>query len=195
MKRFFSILIIAVLFSSSIKPVQAQDANRWDARVGLGVYSIQDMITLYALRMSLYDSDLITYAISITSPNIEMSYECNSRISVGAQLTLGYSISKDEYLNKTSMDHVICPTLMANLKANYFKINDFSMYGLLGLGVSTYLFIENSAYLSSTDVGIIASPMINFYPLCFSTNKDNGFFMELGLGSKGLINLGWEIKL
>jgi hypothetical protein len=68
------------------------------------------------------------------------------------------------------------------------------MYGLFGLGFSTYIVIDNPAY-SSTYVGVSATPMINFYPLCLSTNKDNGFFMELGWGSKGFINLGWEVKL
>ena len=43
-------------------------------------------------------------------------------------------------------------------------------------------------------VDTILIPMFNFYPFCFSTNRDNGFFMEFGWGSKGMINLGWDIK-
>jgi hypothetical protein len=200
MKRIATILVIAALFSANIKSIQAQeDTNRWDARVGLGLFSIQDLSSLYTTGLSANIDG--AYSInstffSLITPNIEMSYACNPYISIGAQLTLGYSAAEYKYYDDDNRSnyHLIYPSLMANLKANYFKHNNFSMYGLFGLGFSTYIVIDNPAY-SSTYVGISATPMINFYPLCLSTNKDNGFFMELGCGSKGFINLGWEVKL
>jgi hypothetical protein len=84
---------------------------------------------------------------------------------------------------------------MANLKANYLKKNNFSMYLLLGLGISNYFVIDNNPTYSSIGVNYFAIPNFNIYPLCFSTNRDNGFYIEIGYGSKGYLNLGWEIKL
>jgi hypothetical protein len=125
-----------------------------------------------------------------------MSYECNEYISVGAQLSLGFA--NEEYIYSNSElkgnSFLFCPTLMANLRVNYFNKNNFSMYGLFGLGASNYLIVNNDPY-SSISLNYFVIPNFNFYPLCLSTNRDNGFYMEVGYGSKGYLNLGWEIKI
>ena len=199
MKRISVFLIALILMSATYQSAKAQDTNRWNARLGFGIFSAQDMVPLFVVGLSADidgASSVSSRFFSLVTPNIEMSYQCNPYISIGAQLTLGYAASEYEYYDedKAGNYHLIYPTLMANLKANYLKKNNFSMYGLFGLGFSTYVIIDNPAYYS-TYVGVSATPMINFYPLCLSTNKDNGFFMEVGWGSKGWLNLGWEMKL
>ena len=82
---------------------------------------------------------------------------------------------------------------MANLNVTYFKKENFYGYGVFGIG-GFYLGVFNSLHENSLSSGGIGIPMFNFYPFCFSTNRDNGFFMEFGWGSKGMINLGWDIK-
>ena len=199
MKRIVTILAIAVLFSANLKPIQAQDTNRWDARLGLGVFGTQDVVGLLTVGLGEYvDGEISSSSgfLPLITPSLEMSYTCNEYISVGAQLTLGFATEEYEYYNTTQKGNsfMLYPTLMANLKVNYFKKNNFSMYGLFGLGATNYFIVNNGPY-NSTNLIYLVTPTFNFYPLCFSTNKDNGFYMEVGWGSKGFINLGWEMKL
>ena len=200
MKRIATILVIAALFSANLKPIQAQeDTNRWDARIGIGSFGITDLIPTFIIGFSdgTSGSGKGFRFVPLATPNFEMSYKFNNTLSLGGQLTLGYAgVDKtgqfwDEDGNSIQeiKAHMIYPTLMINLKTNYIQKDTFSMYGLWGLGTSIY------AYFRPNSSELFAFPMFNFYPLCFSTNKDNGFFMELGWGSKGFINLGWEIKL
>lgn len=200
MKKIVTILAIAVLFSANLKPIQAQeDTNRWDARVGLGLFGITDLIPAFSIGLNggFSGNGEGFKFVPLATPNIEMSYKLNNILSLGGQLTLGYA-GIDQKGNFWDEDcnsiqevkvHLVYPTLMVNLKTNYIQKDTFSMYGLWGLGTSIY------AYFRPNSSDISAIPMFNFYPICFSTNKDNGFFMELGWGSKGSLNLGWEIKL
>lgn len=199
MKRICKILAIIAVFALSFQPLSAQDTNRWDARLGIGFFGLQDFIPLLTIGLG-EDIDRATNVdfrfLPLITPSFEMSYECNKYISIGGQLTLGYATARYEYIDDGARGRssMIYPTLMANLKVNYLKSGSFSMYGLFGLGASTFIWIDNSPYYSK-EMGFTAIPMFNFYPLCFSTNKDNGFYMEVGYGSKGWLNLGWEMKL
>jgi hypothetical protein len=200
MKRIVTILAIAVLFSANLKPIQAQDTNRWDARLGVGFFGLQDIVPILAVTLGEYEDEginTLSEIVPIATPSLDMSYECTKHISVGAQITLGFANEKYKYnrTNKIGNTSIIYPTIMANLKANYLKKNNFSMYLLLGLGISNYFVIDNNPTYSSIGVNYFAIPMFNIYPLCFSTNRDNGFYIEVGYGSKGYLNLGWEIKL
>ena len=40
MKKILTFLAIALVLCVGFKPLQAQDTNRWDARLGLGVFEI-----------------------------------------------------------------------------------------------------------------------------------------------------------
>jgi hypothetical protein len=199
MKRISVFLIALILMSATYQSAKAQDTNRWDARLGVGFFGLQDFIPLLTIGLG-EDIDRATNVdfrfLPLITPSFEISYECNKYISVGGQLTLGYATAKYEYIDDGARGRssMIYPTLMANLKVNYLKSGSFSMYGLFGLGASTFIWIDNSPYYSK-EMNFTAIPMFNFYPLCFSTNKDNGFYMEVGYGSKGWLNLGWEMKL
>lgn len=200
MKRICKILAIIAVFALSVQPLSSQETKKWDARLGLGVFGMQDIIPLLVVGLGEYVTDDVTSLsqyISIGTPSLEMSYECNKHISVGAQITLGFASESYKYnqINQTGYTSIIYPTIMANLKANYFIKNNFSMYGLFGLGATNYFAIENDPTYSSTSLSYFVIPNFNFYPLCFSTNRDNGFYMEVGYGSKGYLNLGWEIKI
>lgn len=199
MKKTLTFLAIALVLCVGFKPLSAQDTNRWDARIGLGVFGAQDVVGLLTIGLGEYvDGEIKSSSgfLPLITPSLEMSYTCNEYISVGAQLTLGFATEEYEYYNTTqkSNSFMLYPTLMANLKVNYLKKNNFSMYGLFGLGATNYFIVNNDPY-NSTNLIYLVTPTFNFYPLCFSTNKDNGFYMEVGWGSKGFINLGWEMKL
>lgn len=199
MKRICKILAIIAVFAISFQPLSAQETKKWDARLGLGIAPIQDVVGLLTVGLGEYlDEDISSSSgfYPLISPSLEMSYKCNEYISVGAQLSLGFA--NEEYIYSNSElkgnSFLFCPTLMANLRVNYFNKNNFSMYGLFGLGASNYLTVNNDPY-SSIGLNYFVIPNFNFYPLCFSTNRDNGFYMEVGYGSKGYLNLGWEIKI
>ena len=199
MKKTLTFLAIALVLCVGFKPLSAQDTNRWDARLGLGVFGAQDVVGLLTIGLGEYvDGDISSSSgfYPLISPSLEMSYECNEYISVGAQLSLGFANEEYRYSNSELKGNsfLFCPTLMANLRVNYFNKNNFSMYGLFGLGASNYLIVNNDPY-SSISLNYFVIPNFNFYPLCLSTNRDNGFYMEVGYGSKGYLNLGWEIKI
>lgn len=53
MKKILTFLAIALVLCPGFKPLSAQeDTNRWDARVGLGLFSIQDLNSLYTTGLS-----------------------------------------------------------------------------------------------------------------------------------------------
>lgn len=199
MKKTLTFLAIALVLCVGFKPLSAQETKKWDARLGLSIAPIQDVVGLLTVGLGEYvDGDISSSSgfYPLISPSLEMSYKCNEYISVGAQLSLGFANEEYRYSNSELKGNsfLFCPTLMANLRVNYFNKNNFSMYGLFGLGASNYLIVNNDPY-SSIGLNYFVIPNFNFYPLCFSTNRDNGFYMEVGYGSKGYLNLGWEIKI
>jgi hypothetical protein len=75
MKRIVTILAIAVLFSANLKPIQAQDTNRWDARLGVGFFGLQDVVPILAVGLGEYvDEDINTLSeiVPIATPSLDM---------------------------------------------------------------------------------------------------------------------------
>ena len=126
MKKILTFLAIALVLCVGFKPLSAQDTNRWDARLGIGFFGLQDFIPLLTIGLG-EDIDRATNVdfrfLPLITPSFEMSYECNKYISVGGQLTLGYATAKYEYIDDGARGRssMIYPTLMANLKVNYLK--------------------------------------------------------------------------
>lgn len=199
MKKTLTFLAIALVLCVGFKPLSAQETSKWNAKLGGGFISVQDLFGLIEIG---YDgiagnqSDGIIKIYPLITPNFEVAYSFNDRVSLGLQVAIGYAGRYQTFENSTDRDYttILSPTLMANLNVTYFKKENFYGYGVFGIG-GFYLGVFNSLHENSLSSGGIGIPMFNFYPFCFSTNKDNGFFMEFGWGSKGIINLGWEMKL
>ena len=199
MKKTLTFLAIALVLCVSFKPLSAQETSKWNAKLGGGFISVQDLFGLIEIG---YDgiagnqSDGIIKIYPLITPNFEVAYSFNDRVSLGLQVAIGYAGRYQTFENSTDRDYttILSPTLIANLNVTYFKKENFYGYGVFGIG-GFYLGVFNSLHENSLSSGGIGIPMFNFYPFCFSTNKDNGFFMEFGGGSKGIINLGWEMKL
>jgi hypothetical protein len=95
MKRICKILAIIAVFALSVQPLSAQETKKWDARLGLGIAPIQDVVGLLTIGLGEYvDGDISSSSgfYPLISPSLEMSYECNEYISVGAQLSLGFAM-------------------------------------------------------------------------------------------------------
>ena len=199
MKKILTFLAIALVLCLGFKPLSAQETSKWNAKLGGGFISVQDLFGLIEIG---YDgiegnqTDEIIKIYPIITPNFEVTYSFNNSISLGLQASIGYSGRYATFTDNSYRDYstILTPTLMANLNITYFKRDNFYGYGSFGLGVFGFV-VFHSKYENSLSSGNLFSPMFNFYPFCFSTNKDNGFFMEFGWGSKGIINLGWEMKL
>jgi hypothetical protein len=198
MKKTCKILAIIAVFALSFQPLSAQETSKWNAKLGGGFISVQDLFGLVEIG---YDgiagnqSDGIIKIYPLITPNFEVAYSFSDRVSLGLQVAIGYAGRYQTFENSTDREYttILSPTLMANLNVTYFKKENFYGYGVFGIG-GFYLGVFNSLHENSLSSGGIGIPMFNFYPFCFSTNRDNGFFMECGWGSKGLINLGWDIK-
>jgi hypothetical protein len=133
MKKTCKILAIIAVFALSFQPLSAQETKKWDARLGLGIAPIQDVVGLLTIGLGEYVDGYISSSSGfypLISPSLEMSYECNEYISVGAQLSLGFA--NEEYIYSNSElkgnSFLFCPTLMANLRVNYFNKNNFSIF-------------------------------------------------------------------
>jgi hypothetical protein len=122
-------------------------------------------------------------------------YNPSGRAAIG--LAAGIDNTKGDILdasdNKKGEMKVNSVTVAAEGLVNYVNNENFKLYGLLGAG---YTFL-NYKYTPSATPDEEKAGHFNFQitPLGIRAGKNAGGFLELGLGYKGVINLGLFARL
>lgn len=120
---------------------------------------------------------------------------------LGPKFALGLrtSISYEQLNCYNAQDEVLgsVKTLPSTIvlvgKVSYYKGHEFEFYGLYGLGASLTINIDDFYWRPSPSISH-AESIAEIYPIGLRWGRKMGFFGELGIGSKGLINAGYFVN-
>lgn len=196
MKRLHVCLLAVLVALASIFPANAQEKGSLRLNYGVGGLSFTDYIGLLLIGLGSIDtSEGVTQHsfTPLTNPYVGLEYHLNPRVSLGGTLAFGGGAAwtkhqEDASLSKTAT--CIYPTLLLSASTQYFRNENFAMYGNWGMGASLYCFTQSDKNSSTNNSGLAVIPNANIYPLCFSFGKQAGFNVELGWGAKGLLCVG-----
>lgn len=197
MKRFFSIVAVALLSLATLTPASAQRRGEWMIKGGLGELSLPDIVGVLATGLSVsFDSTEGTETkefAPLLNPNVEILYGINNWFALGASVSAGYCSAKSVFVNTggtNKSSKAFYPSLQLCAKTTYFRSGRFSMYGSWGVGAMGFFVDQWTADGSNNLNSDAITIMGNAYPLCFSYGGRTGGFAELGWGAKGFVNVG-----
>ena len=197
MKRFFSIVAVALLSLATLTPANAQRRGEWAIKGGIGELSLPDIVGVLATGLSVsFDNTEETATkdfAPLLNPNVEILYGVNNWLALGASLSAGYCTAKSEFIDSGAINKessAFYPSLQFCAKTTYFRSRGFSMYGSWGVGAMGFFVDQWTADGSNNINSAAITIMGNAYPLCFSYGGRTGGFAELGLGAKGVLNVG-----
>jgi opacity protein-like surface antigen len=187
-------MMFALLFSG-VHHVNAQKEAKQELKyqfeVGIGVWSTGNII--YTL------SDMVVETVNIHMRNSSASgtfhagikYLLSDRLSAGATLSYGQEKAdgyngSNEFLGTLKRSNV---SLAAEADFKYLGSNKFSIYGLVGIGGICL----HQKFGSETDNKMNIDFQLT--PIGVKFGDKFGGFGELGLGYKGILNVGVFLKM
>lgn len=196
MKRILVTLMALAVGAASLTPAVAQtQPGDWQARVGAGFFSVPDYVGLILVAFGSIDTnENISHKdfVPLTSINADFNYQKNAWFSWGGKLSFGCAMASSHFNDTGATSRsvtVAYPTLLVGAKTRYFRSGIFEMYGSWGAG-ATLLVMDQYTSDSEPNFQMRLFPMADLYPVSFSLGRKNGFFAEIGWGSKGMVNMG-----
>lgn len=196
MKRFFAILAAGAMLLAATTTATAQQRGDWQVRGGAGVLSLPDVFGVIVVGFGSIDtSENVTSHefVPLTSPTIEVNYWLGDKVALGGSLSVGYAAAWSTF-NDSGKDSrrvsALYPTLCLSAQTRYFRKGNFMMYGSWGVGAMTMVVNQYNSDEGQNNSSLGFSMMGNLYPLGFQFGHDKAFFVELGWGAKGTLNVG-----
>lgn len=198
MKRFFTLVLAAVLLLSTSQVLNAQGRDYWSIKGGVGWVSVPDFVGALVAGLGSIDS---TEGVSrqefapLLDPNIEVLFNANDWLSLGASFLVGYSSTRtvfDDTGATSKSASAFYPSVIFTIDTRYASKGRFTVYGSWGIGAMAMWITQRSMDGSTNNDNFAASTMGNVYPLCFSYKPGNSVsgYVELGWGAKGIVNIG-----
>lgn len=175
---------------------------RGDSRWSLEITICNDLYHRLFLQDALSPPDVvpggtfkhITYEFPIHLSG-DVYYRFSERFSLGLRTTLGQETIKFYGLEGETLGRIEALPLTAVVvgKYTYHKGSEFELYGLCGVGVSLQLYVRNLHWAPSPSVDY-ADTIAELYPVGMRWGRRQGFFTEFGMGSKGLVHMGYFVN-
>lgn len=216
MKRYLLVLAIAVMGCSVAKAQESTPARqeseparqessvlqkssgeqRWSAAFSMGSMIYQ---YLFYYGLSTGQPDVIpggtqhrdAYELPLyLSADIYRSF--SKSFAVGLRSTISYNQlhcydKQGQLLGKV----VSLPATLSLVgKFTYYKGKEFELYGIYGLGLASRINLVDFYWKQTPSLGIFTT-YAELYPVGMRWGRKQGFFAELGSGSKGLVSLGY----
>lgn len=186
------LLLASFITLAASKPASAQLFEEdWELRIGVGALSTNNLVWSFIDRSCEWGS--WQSVIPFVAPSVEISYMVNSWLSVGAEATMSFHKERliDHEGKVIGSEAHYNTQVLIGARARYFWLGAFSMYGSVSAPVIPHLGLSIHTQSGHHHEYRYDIPEINFYPLCFSWGGWDGFFAEIGIGNKGLLNVGY----
>lgn len=201
MKRLVAVFAVVVLSVMTALPASAQEyqlpqiESGKRVKVGVGGLSFPDVIGIFVTALGSIDFKDDTYyseLTPLTNISVEMLYEQSDWFSLGWSVAMGYSSGSvvttgGETYKKTQM---LYPTVSFVAETRYFEDEEFVMYGAWGVGATIYLTHQDFFGRENNIFGATVLPSVDLYPAGFRWGENIGAQIEVGWGSKGVVNCG-----
>ena len=201
MKRIFVLLCVGFVLNigllraegPALRPEYLTQMEMPNAiSVNVGYYSVENILTSLSGILFAFDPD--THETStFTAPTVGVRYMRTISPVITAGCALHYSAfirnAVREADNATSKQNCNNIALSAEIRFTYLRRGILKMYGSVGLGVSYWNIVEKNVEPQH-------GPFFNFNisPLGLRIGRQVGGFVELGLGYRGLVAAGFDIR-
>lgn len=196
MKRVTSIVLFCIFFQqTTLAQVRTGGRNEISASYGF-VTNSQLLDALLGLGIAFGSLGELTYNATDYSGGLFITYRrssANNRFHYG--IAAGYDKISGDFSNQSGSkkgdftDTNI--TLAAEGAVSYMNKPTVRLYGLLGAGY-TFNSYKNTVKIGGNEIETLKGsyPNFQFTPIGASFGKNIGGYIELGLGYKGILNLG-----
>lgn len=202
MKRLVAIFAVVVLSMTTVLPASAQEYQQPQTsggemlKVGVGYVSAPDIVGVLVTSLGSIEFEDDAYSLGftpLTNISVEMLYKKNQWLSFGWSVAMGYASGRIENGSGAVMKttRILYPTVSFVAETRYFKRDDFALYGAWGLGATLY--VVGQKYLDGSGSSLLDAvvyPCMDIYPACFRWGEEFGAQIEVGWGSKGVVNCG-----
>lgn len=160
----------------------------------VGYYSVENILTSLSGLLFAFDKN-IQETRQYTTPTVGIRYlhTLNRTFTVGCAANFSSFIREGVRQSNGVKVKQNCNNvaLSAECRFTYLRKGIFKMYGTLGLGVSYWNIIEQA---EATDAQHGAFFNFNVSPLGMRLGKQVGGFLEFGLGYRGLVSAGVDVR-
>ena len=200
----FFVAVVGVgtlLAQSEVAPVQKKITKladaKWTVDISAGFSFFQEYVLFQQWEENLVPGGTINqsiYSFPFHS-GVDIYYHFTPRFALGLRTTMSYKQIDCFGVDGELLGHYVGlpTTVVVAGKFSYYLGRKFEFYGLYGLGLSMMLNVEDYHWRSTPSVGL-RSYIVEFYPIGLRWGRKQGFFYELGLGSRGLTNLGYFVN-
>lgn len=125
----------------------------------------------------------------------DIYYRCSSWVSLGLRTATTYASLKclDGEGAELGSIKALPFTAAVAFKTAYITRPEFEFYGIYGLAFGGTAILKNFYWIDAPSVELTGC-IPEIYPFAFSLGEQKGFFAEFGIGSKGLINMGYFVR-
>lgn len=202
MKRFFTCLLVVLMGVGGAKNASAQtpEQNRWSTKASLGWFSYTDFVSILIVGFGQIstDEELDPSRDKAFMPLLDLSadvgYQMTDWLRIGGAVSVGHSNASRYTTSGATLlaCSVTFTSLLFNTEFNYFSQPGFTFYADLGVGVGLGVARQWGKHFTtdSTQPSVVLTPAFDLYPLCFAWGNKLGGMVELGWGTKGIINAG-----
>ncbi len=194
MKRVLIFLTVFALIFGMLQPIKAQEAKKWNCRLGIGYFSAVDLVSAIGMGLAAIETEeepTNTAFIPLLNPNFELSYRINDWLDLNVQTAFGFSFVKSRDIDGRFVEYtsLFYPSLTLGARTEYWKNDRITLYGSYALGINLIAYYDNHIERGQ-EFMLKVIPMANIYPLGIASCKERGWFLEVGAGAKGFVNVG-----
>jgi len=172
MKKIITILLITITATTvHAQETSTSEQNFYKHEIGVSYGILPSVLLLPALNFS---------AMTL---NFDYTYNFNKKHAITALLTYYQS-----FLKKWENVYYIAPQI--GYKYTYLQTNNFTFFLTVAVGVQLLYIEPNDGFFQ----GFVPMFAYQISPLCFSIGKKHNFDLGLGLGSQGILKLGYRYK-
>lgn len=200
-KRAFIAIVALLLLAPTLLVAQTTpnaDANdnRWSFHVSPGLSTLQHfaggITTPDVVPGGTVHQDKYKLSLSFCA---DIYYRCNRWLSLGLRTATTYGSLKcyDNDWKQLGAIKALPFTAAVAFKTAYITRSEFQFYGIYGLAFGGTATLKNFHWIEAPSVELTGC-IPEIYPFAFSVGEKEGFFAEFGVGSKGVVNMGYFVR-
>lgn len=196
--KIVKLIGIVVLFFMCESTLSAQIKNRHELAVGMGVVTSNDIVDMSSTFFeTIFTLGGVTYDNIYTFPSLNLGYKYPLTEEWFSLFEVSYqNIEKDMYMHGDFVSNVKGYFLSIGAGVSYVYVTNEWLQIYSGISIA-YSFIwdvlSNEEMRSKNDNRYLMN--LQFNAIGIRTGKRLGVFFELGMGYKGIANLGASYQL